>query len=266
MAPLSWLVSINDYLEHVPENTIKAFNNLSRSAEEMGQTYVDVWCRWLAWKVNVMIERKRQQVIRTLYDQYGGTMKVMQAVNVVQKALSDPIGAIGGFLSIFTKPISTIISFVSVLATEVPRLAANLANIAAALPPTPPNPHINYDAFQLRVGSISMGDIIGGPGALKPPEEMFPEPTKPFSKAAFNESFDKAKEVNKNDKVIWKLPKTKEEEEAKKKAEEEMLQAAKGMLSVEEYLGFDLNGEVPVEDMLSVEDYLGLKDSILSEL
>lgn len=226
MGPLGWLISINDFLEQVPGNVIKTFYNLSRSAEEMGQSYVDIVCRWLAWKVNVMVERKRQQVIKSLYSQYGGFLELLSGVSVVQNALSNPIGAIGGFLGKFAKPITTIVNFVTTLLVEIPRLAANLANIAAALPPAPPNPNINYDAFQLSIGSISMGDVIGGPDALKPPEEMFPEPINPFSKAAFNESFDNAKSMTKEDKVKWKLPQnmTKEELEKRQEADKDKIE------------------------------------------
>ena len=76
------------------------------------------------------------------------------------------------------------------MASEILRLAANLAQIMAVLPPTPPNPHINYDKFKLKVNSISMAEITSDPSSLPPPEVMFPEPPKPFTKETFTEGFE----------------------------------------------------------------------------
>jgi hypothetical protein len=204
MASLDWLVKVNDFLEQVPDSILKYFKALSKSGEELTQTYVDTVCRWLAWKVNIMVERKRQQVINTLYNQYGGYLTLFAGVDVVKQALN-PLKA-GGFFSKFAAPIGAIISFLKTLMTEIPRLAANLANIANALPPEPPNPHINFNEFKLRIGTVSFGEVVRGTAGTPTPEEMFPEPTKPWTKAAFNESFEEAKSAAADEGVVYRLP------------------------------------------------------------
>ena len=208
MASLDWLVKINDFLEEVPGSVLKYLKAFTKSGEELTQSYVDTVCRWLAWKVNLMVERKRQQVIKTLYDQYGGYLSMFAGVSAVKQALN-PLKA-GNFFAKFAAPIKAIISFVSTLMTEIPRLAANLANIASALPPEPPNPHINFDEFKLKIGTISFGEVVAGPAGMKSPEEMFPEPAKPFSKEAFNSSFENAKAAAAEEGVVYKLPKKSE--------------------------------------------------------
>lgn len=202
---LDWLVKVNDFLEQVPNSVLTYFRALSKSGEVLVQTQVDVICAWLAWKVNIMVERKRQQVIKTLQEQYGGYLAMMSAVTVVKQVLSDPLGAIGGFFGKFAAPIVAIYEFLKTLIKEIPRLAENLANIANALPPEPPNPHINYNAFKLRIGTISMGEIMGT-SPMPTPEEMFPEPPKPFSKAAFDASFQNAKAAGAEEGIVYKMP------------------------------------------------------------
>lgn len=203
MASLDWLVKINDFLETVPENVLKYFKALTRSGEELTQSYVDVVCRWLAWKVNIMVERKRQQVIKTLSEQYGGYLSLVAGVNVVKQAFN-PLNA-GSFFKKFAAPVQAIIDFIKLLMKEIPRLAENLANIASALPPEPPNPNINFNEFKLKVGTISLGEIASG-NTGPTPEEMFPEPPSPFSKEAFNSSFENAKSAAADEGVVYKLP------------------------------------------------------------
>ena len=206
MASLDWLVKVNDVLEGIPSSIIKYFRALTQSGEKLTQSYVDIVCRWLAWRVNITVERIRQRVIRTLWEQYGKYLAMMQCVNTVQKVVSDPIGALGSFVGKFASPVKAVISFVTTLAKEVPRLAANLANIASALPPDPPNPDINFNEFKLQIHTISMQDVIKGPDGMPTPEQMFPKPTGPFSKEAFNASFDEAKKTSAVDGVVFKLP------------------------------------------------------------
>lgn len=201
---LDWLVKVNDFLETVPGSVLTYFKALTKSGEALVQSQVDIICAWLAWKVNIMVERKRQQVVQTLYEQYGGYLQMFAGVSLVQNALSDPIGAIGGFLGKFSAPITAVIDFFTTLMKEIPRLAANLANIASALPPDPPNPQINYNAFKLKIGTISLKEVMGGLSGTPSPEQMFPEPAKPFSKEAFNASFDGAKKTAAAEGVVYK--------------------------------------------------------------
>ena len=206
MASLDWLVKINDFLEGVPSSILKYFDMLTKSSETPTQSYVDVVCRRLAWRVNITVERVRQRVIKTLWNQYGKYLVMMKLVNTVQNVVRDPIGALGCFVDGFASPIKSVINFLKTLIKEVPRLAANLANIMSALPPDPPNPSINYNAFKLEIHTVTMQDVIAGPDGMPTPEQMFPEPPSPFSKAAFSASFTDAKEVKSSYGKIFKLP------------------------------------------------------------
>ena len=199
---LEWLTKINDFLEQVPANVDKWFSQTFKAGEELTQDFVDKQCIWLSNKINRMIEEKRQQVIKTLQDEYGGYLNALSVITVIKQVLTNPIGLIGSFFNILAGPYGKVVSFLQALIKEVPRLAANLANIANSLPPTPPNPHINFNKFKIKVNSISMGDIMGG-GAMPSPEQMFPEEKKPFGKEAFNEMFENAPISKEIDNVIY---------------------------------------------------------------
>jgi hypothetical protein len=164
------------------------------SGETMSQEEADVICAWLAWKVNIAVERKRQAILRVLYGQYQSTAagKVMKAAMVVKSFLSNPLGTLGSFASLIFGPVPAILKWVSELAKEVLRLGVNLASIASSLPPSPPSPRINYNKFQLKINSLSMGDVMSDPNSLPPPEVMFPEPQKPFTEDSFAKGFETA--------------------------------------------------------------------------
>ena len=53
-----FLKTTNDWLEEVPVRIIDAFDNFMQDAENITQQKVDEICEWLAWKVNVAVERK----------------------------------------------------------------------------------------------------------------------------------------------------------------------------------------------------------------
>ena len=190
--PFGFLKTTNDWLEDCPERIIAAYDNFIGDGENLAQSKVDKFCAWLAWKVNIAIERKRQTILKILHEQYQTTAagKVMAVANAIKKFCNDPIGAIGSFAGAIFGPVAAVFKWVVELASEILRLAANLAKIMAALPPTPPNPHINYDKFKLKVNSISMAEIASDPSSLPPPEVMFPEPPKPFTKETFTEGFE----------------------------------------------------------------------------
>jgi hypothetical protein len=208
MGALDYLKSFNDFLEQVPVNASNFFKATFKAGEEYTQTYVDTVCRWMAWKININVERLRQKTIKMLSEQYGAALGVVQALNVVKNAAMNPLDAAGSAFSFFSKPIAAATSFVKTLMTEIPRLAANLANIANSLPPAPPNPDINFNAFKLKINTISMADLSGA--SMPTPEEMFPEPAKPFGKEAFNSSFENAKSAAADEGVVYKLPKKSE--------------------------------------------------------
>ena len=199
---LEWLSKINDFLEQVPANVDKWFSQTFKAGEELTQDFVDKQCVWLSNKINRRIEEKRQQVIKTLQDEYGGYLNALSVITVIKQVLTNPIGLIGSFFNILAGPYGKVVSFLQALIKEVPRLAANLANIANSLPPAPPNPHINFNKFKIKVNSISMGDIMGG-ATMPSPEQMFPEEKKPFGKEAFNEMFENAPISKEIDNVIY---------------------------------------------------------------
>ena len=192
---LEYLNKINNFLEGVPLSVTKFFRTAFKSSEELVQSYVDSVCRWAAWRVNISVEWVRQKVIIALWEQYSRYLVLLQAGAIVQKFMQNPLKAIVGFAKEFFKPFKKVREFIKVLYKEIPRLAENLANIMSALPPEPPNPNINFNAFKLNIHTISMKEILLGPAALQPPEKMFPEPPKPWSKETFNASFEDAKET-----------------------------------------------------------------------
>ena len=202
-AGLEWLVKFNDWLEQVPLTVIDWFNRTFKSAENWAQDKVDLVCARMAWRVNVAVERKRQEVITALINQYASNMKLLVFVNIIRTVIKNPLKALALFFEPFIKPIKTVLEYVKVLMVEIPRLARNLSKIANALPPTPPNPRINFNAFKLRINTITLADILSG-GDLPAPEKMFPEPPKVFSKKIFDKSFEEAAAITDWDKIIYR--------------------------------------------------------------
>ena len=211
--PLDFLVKFNDFLEQVPVMVLNFFDRTFKAGQTTSQSYVDLVCRWVSWKVNLMIERARQRVLKTLCDQYSGVLTVMKVINAGKNVVSNPIGAVGGFFSTITAPFVTVVKYIATLATELIRLAGNLSKIASALPPEPPDPNINFNEFRIKVGGISMGTLLSA-DSLPPPEVVVgPEPPSPWSKEAFQAAFDAGKEDYGKDKIVYK-PKTQEQREA----------------------------------------------------
>ena len=203
---LDYLKKVNDFLETVPIRVLDFFDAVFRGTENFIQEQVDIICKWVAWGVNLNIERLRQKIIRTLWEQYKKYLILLEVGQVIQSFVQDPLGTIGKFADRFFKPFRKVKEFIKVLVEEVPRLAENLAKIAQKLPPEPPSPDINFNAFELKINTITLEDVIKGPENLPPPEEMFPEPEKPFGKASFDAAFDNAKTRTKEDKIVYKMP------------------------------------------------------------
>lgn len=202
-----FLKMINDWLEKYPIRIIDAFDNIVGDGQRLLQEKVDKICEWLAWKVNIAIERKRQDILRTLYEQYQYTIvgKVMAVAGTIKKFVQNPLKAIGDFASAIFGPIIEVFKWIIDLAKEILRLAENLAKIIRALPPTPPNPQINYDKFKLKIRSISLAEVTTDPSAWPTPEELFPEPPKPFSKEAFQAMLETASYKLKSAMGVYKL-------------------------------------------------------------
>lgn len=203
---LEYLKKVNDFLELVPLRVLSFFDSAFKKGEKYVQEQVDIICRWVAWGININIERLRQKIIKTLWEQYSKYLILLQVGYIIQNFVQDPIGTIQKFADNFFKPFKPVKEFIQVLTTEVPRLAENLAKIAQKLPPEPPDPDINFDAFQLKINTITMQDVIKGPDFMPTPEEMFPQPPRPFGKISFDAAFDNAKAKAKEDKIVYKLP------------------------------------------------------------
>ena len=203
---LDWLVKVNDCLEEIPESVTDFYNSFIKNAKNLSQEYVDKVCTWMAWWVNVTVERLRQKVIKTLIDQYSSYFVVLKWVQAIKEAMKNPLKAIGSFFGIFAKPVQAAVEFITVLAVELPRLAENLAKIIDVLPPAPPSDlGVNFDAFKLKINTVTMKDITSG-GNFPPPEKMFPEPESPFGRAAFEEAFNNPKKISPEDKILYRLP------------------------------------------------------------
>ena len=202
-----FLKTTNDWLEKVPMTVVTAFDNFMGTGEKLLQSKVDAICTWLAWKVNIAIERKRQAIIKTLYEQYKTTAggRVMKTAVAIKEFASDPVAGVVSFAKAVFAPIVAVFEWIKMLAVELPRLAENLAKIVQALPPEPPSPHINYDKFKLKVGTINMSIITSDPSNMPAPEVLFPEPPKPFSKDSFTEAFETATASLKSSKLKYTL-------------------------------------------------------------
>lgn len=207
--PFEFLKTTNDWLESVPLRVTNALDNYVGDGEKIAQSKVDAICTWLSWKINVAIERKRQTLLKILYAMYKNTVvgKVMQIANVIKEFVQDPLGAIGKFAATVFGPVTPVIQWGKTLIKEVPRLAENLSNIASSLPPTPPSPRINYDKFKIKVKTISMSTITSDPNNLPPPEVMYPEPPKPFTKETFANVFDNMSSKFKSNSIKYTLDK-----------------------------------------------------------
>lgn len=212
---LSFLVDINLFLEKIPYTIAKFFDRINKS-HDIPQKGVDMICEWCAWRVNTWVEACRQQVIKALYKQYGAATSMLDPMEALYQAFTNPIKALGGvisvvkkILSVLTGPLKIVYDFIKQLISELLRLANNLANIAASLPPpTPPDHDISYDKFKLKIKSIGMADIRTNPANLPSPEETFKEPIVPFSKEYFDVLKDETKKIYKKELPFYTLPTT----------------------------------------------------------
>lgn len=179
---LSWLDSINDNLEENSLALVNFLNQISSEGEALSQSAVDVACEWASCKTNQEIERLRQKVVKGLYKQNRVIQIVVAPAQVLYNFYKNPLGAIEGAIKMIVKilgvlyaPVMAFIEFMSDLTKEIARLAKNLATIVNTLPPRPINPKINFNKFQIKVGSIGMNTITEDPSNLPSPEEMYPQ-------------------------------------------------------------------------------------------
>lgn len=188
----AFLKPVNDWLEGVPITVTNSLNNIVGSGEEIAQSQVDKACTWLSCKVNRSIERIRRGILRALHGIYESATNIGagKAAKAISKFFSDPIGSIGDLASLLFAPVSIVFNIVTFLIKEVPRLAANLANIVNSLPPEPPSPRINYDKLRIKVLPISMSAIKADPNSLPPIESVYPSPKEPlYSAKDFDSEF-----------------------------------------------------------------------------
>ena len=171
---LDWLKKANATLEQLPNGILAYFDAIAQMGERATQAFVDGICRYAAWLINITVERIRQAILKGLYEQFILVRIIADAIDLGKKVIQDPLGTIGSFFSTITAPISAAVRFPIELAKELAKLASNLAKIASVLPPPPPNPHINYNEFKLKLGNISMG-ALGSADSLPDPEVIFPK-------------------------------------------------------------------------------------------
>ena len=205
--PFEFLKITNDWLEDVPITAIQGLNNSITKANQTVQSKVDAICAWISWKINIEVERVRQACVRALHNMYQNTVlgKVMQLANTLNNFVKDPIGTLFKFASDLFGPVPKVFRWLGELIREIPRLAENLAKIANSLPPPSINPKINYNKFKIKVKTISLQEIISGTENTPPPEEVFPEPPKPFSKETFDDVFTNFSAQLKSNKLVYKL-------------------------------------------------------------
>ena len=194
---LSWLDKVNDYLEANPMTIIQFLNNISSEAEALPQEGVDLICEYASCKCNRGIERARQMVVKALHKQYKIFDFISKPAQAIYKFFKNPAAAVASLikgavdmvvavLKVLYGPVVAFIEFMASLVKEIARLGKNLATIVSTLPPKPINPKINFNKFQIDVGSIGMNTITEDPENLQSPEDMFPMTAPvPFSKEFF---------------------------------------------------------------------------------
>ena len=209
---LKYLRDFNNFLEGVPTMVIKFFNRVFTTEKELTQKSVDIICEWTSWKVNIMVETKRQEFLKALHEQNSWINRITAPIRIIKKIYQDPLSALAQVASavkqianIFIGPITYVIQFIQELMTELGRLAKNLANITTSLPPQAPSRNINFDKFQLKIGQMGLSTVLDDPATLPSPEEIFPEPTVPFSGEYFKEMGSEAKTIFREEKPFYHL-------------------------------------------------------------
>lgn len=204
MAGFEFLEYTNSWLEKLPNSIDKSFEAYMGKGD-ISQEQADKICAWMAWKINIEIERERQRVIKALHGMYMTTTggRVLQIAMAIKVFVTDPLKMLGVFASALVAPITSVFQWASTLSSELPKLGKNLARVASVSPHV--NSKVSYSKFKLKVGSISLGSITQGSGSLPSPETMFPEPERPWTKNDFD------KEMNSNEiiekKFFYEVPK-----------------------------------------------------------
>jgi len=197
--PLDWLKKTNEFLEGVPEGIVSYFDNLGEL--DLPQNQVDKICEYAAWKVNLCIEKVRQQVIRVLRRQCKQVKDILKFMKKLKEGILNPLSALEAVVQLIKMiiekllgPYYELVKFIVKLTVEIAKLANNLQNIMEVLPPNPPSGSINFNKFNLKIGSVTMDMIMDDGGQeMQNPEAMFPEPEKPFTKSTFKEIYNQVK-------------------------------------------------------------------------
>lgn len=216
---LDYLRSFNLFLEGAPMSTVNFFDRIFKTQEGLTQTAVDMICRWAAWKINIMVERRRQEIIRALYNQNSFVNKILAPIRMIKNIYENPLSVLGAvaaavkqIASIFLGPFITLVNFIVDLTKELIKIVKNLAKIMEVLPPNPPpGVNVNFDEFKLEIGKMGLSTVLDDPSNLKPPEEMFPEPIVPFSPAYFSALGSEAKSTYRKGKPFYSLKQAQED-------------------------------------------------------
>ena len=148
---LGFLKTANAALEQIPGGILAYFDAIVEMGENVSQAFVDSVCRYAAWMVNINVERIRQKVLKSVYEQNLFVRIIVDVIEIGKKVIQDPLGVIPSFFDRLTAPFRVAKQLITDIINEISKLAANVTKIMQALPPQPPNPDINFDEFKLEI-------------------------------------------------------------------------------------------------------------------
>ena len=214
---LGFLKTANAALEQIPGGILAYFDALAEMGENVSQSFVDAVCRYAAWLVNINIERIRQKVLKSVYEQNLFVRIIVDVIDIGKKVIQDPLGVIPSFFDRLTAPFKAAKQLITDIITEISKLASNVTKIMQVLPPKPPNPDINFDEFKIKINAFGM-NALAPADSFPAPEVIFPKPPNPFGPETFKDIFNEGKKgltdneavdtVNKNAKKVFYKMKT----------------------------------------------------------
>lgn len=212
---LGFLKTANAALEQIPGGILAYFDTLAEMGENVSQAFVDSLCRYAAWMVNISIERIRQKVLKSVYEQNLMVRIIVDVIDIGKKVIQDPLGVIPSFFDRLTAPFKAAKQLITDIITEISKLSQNVTKIMQSLPPKPPNPDINFDEFKIEIKAFDIGALAPA-DSFPAPEVIFPKPPGPFGAETFKEIFAEGKKTlqegaasaNENTKKVFYKPKS----------------------------------------------------------
>lgn len=191
---LGFLRTANAALEQIPGGIITYFDAIADMGENVSQAFVDAVCRYAAWMVNINIERIRQKVLKSIYDQNIVVRIIVDILEIGKKVILNPLDVIPTFFERLTAPFRVAKEIIVDIVKEISRLSENVTKIMSVLPPDPPNPDINFHEFKIKIYTFGMGALAPS-DSFPAPEVLFPQPPSPFGKDTFMEAFAEGKKT-----------------------------------------------------------------------